>query len=206
MQTQNSYTFGDDDRAAERLYWLSRTFDMETLAFVRRAVRRPPSLCLDLGAGPGFLSRALHRELEAQRTIALEASARFVAFGQRDLPTGLELRQHDVREPLPEGAELAVSRFLLTHLAEPCEALRVWRRSEPLLLLLEELVQMSADLPVLQRYYELVARVQRAAGQDMHIGRHLAALAEAAGFAIESCAVATLHMPIPTMARLHALN
>jgi len=206
MQKQNSYTFGDNDRAAERLYWLSCTFDAETLAFVKRAVRRAPHCCVDLGAGPGFLSRSLHRALEAERTVGLEFSQRFVEYGQRDLPAGIALIQHDVTTSLPVAGDLVVARFLLTHLRNPLAALRIWRASEPLLLVLEELVQMSADVPVLQRYYELVATVQRAAGQDMHIGSRLGGLAASAGFAVESHSVQRLELPIPVMARLHALN
>lgn len=209
MQQQThstSYTFGDDDRAAERLYWLARTFDPHTLGFIKRAVVRPPRLCIDLGAGPGYLSRSLHRELEAERTVGLEASTRYVELGQREETPGLTLLQHDVTQPLPAQGDLMVARFLLTHLTDPLAALRVWRDDAPLLLVLEELIGMSADLPVLTRYYELVAKVQRAAGQDMHIGERLSGLAERAGFGIESHGTYRLHIPVPTMAHLHALN
>lgn len=206
MPKQDSYTFGDNDRAAERLYWLSRTFDAETLSFVKKAVQRAPRCCVDLGAGPGFLSRSLHHALEATRTVGLESSPRFVEYGRQDLPAGVELVQHDVTSSLPVAGDLVVARFLLTHLRDPLAALRVWRASEPLLLVLEELVQMTSDLPVLQRYYGLVAMVQRAAGQDMHIGARLGGLASSAGFAVESDGVQRLELPISVMARLHALN
>lgn len=99
-----------------------------------------------------------------------------------------------------------VSRFLLTHLHDPLAALCNWRISEPVLLVLEELLAMSADLPVLQRYYALVALVQHSVGQDMHIGAQLGQLATAAGFVVESHCVRRLELPIPTMARLHAMN
>jgi hypothetical protein len=206
MQKQNSYTFGDNDRAAERLYWLSRTFDAETLAYVKSAVRRAPGVCVDLGAGPGYLSRTLHHGLECTRTVGLEASQRFVDHGRQELPAGLELLQHDVMLPLPLQGELLVSRFLLTHLGDPIAALQTWRASEPVLLILEELVAMSSELPLLQRYYELVALVQRSAGQDMHIGARLGGLAIAAGFEVESHGVQRLEIPIPVMTKLHALN
>ncbi len=203
---QSEYTFGDSDRAAERLYWLSRTFDAETLTYVKRAVLRRPERCIDLGAGPGYLTRGLHRTLEAERTVGLESSARFVELGVRDAPEGLELLHHDVTTPLPVRGDLFVSRFLLTHLRDPVEALRTWRMSAPTLLILEELVSMTSELPVLQHYYELVERVQRAAGQDMHIGVRLGELAMEAGFVLESHTVQRLELPIRAMTRLHALN
>ncbi|HEX6241432.1 MAG TPA: class I SAM-dependent methyltransferase, partial [Polyangiales bacterium] len=165
-----------------------------------------PRCCVDLGAGPGFLARSLHRALEAERTVGLEFSQRFVAYGQRDLPAGIELLQHDVTTSLPVAGDVVVARFLLTHLSNPLASLRIWRASEPLLLVLEELVQVSADLPVLQRYYELVATVQRSAGQDMHIGSRLADLAASAGFAVESHRVQRLELSLQAMARLHALS
>jgi SAM-dependent methyltransferase len=206
MQKHNDYTFGDSDRAAERLYWLSRIFDAETLAYVRRAVRKTPRLCIDLGAGPGYLTRGLHHALESERTVGLESSARFVELGGRALDPGVELVQHDVTLPLPVRGDLMVSRFLLTHLRDPLATLRNWRASEPTLLILEELVAMSSELPVLTRYYELVALVQRAAGQDMHIGSRLDVLALDAGFALESHAVQRLELPVRAMSKLHALN
>ncbi|HEX5660383.1 MAG TPA: class I SAM-dependent methyltransferase [Polyangiales bacterium] len=206
MQKHNDYTFGDSDRAAERLYWLSRTFDAETLAYVKRAVRQQPRCCVDLGAGPGYLTRGLHHALESGSTIGLESSPRFVELGVRDLEPGIALLQHDVTQPLPVRGDLMTARFLLTHLRDPLAALRTWRASEPTLLILEELVAMTSELPVLQRYYELVALVQRAAGQDMHIGTRLGGLALAAGFALESHAVQRLELPVRAMTRLHALN
>jgi hypothetical protein len=206
MQKQNNYTFGDSDRAAERLYWLSRTFDAETLDYVKRAVRRQPDCTVDLGAGPGYLTRGLHHALESTRTVGLESSPRFVELGSRELSAGLELVQHDVTEALPVRGDVVVSRFLLTHLRDPLAALRTWRASEPTLLILEELVAMSSELPVLQRYYELVALVQRTAGQDMHIGTRLGGLALAAGFALENHAVQRLELPIRSMTKLHSLN
>lgn len=203
---QNNYTFGDSDRAAERLYWLARTFDPETLGYVRKAVQRRPQRCVDLGAGPGYLTRGLHHTLESAHTVGLERSPRFVELGNQQLEPGVELLEHDVTQPLPVRAELMVARFLLTHLQQPVEALKVWRLSEPTLLILEELVAMHSELPVLQHYYELVARVQRAAGQDMHIGTRLGALALEAGYALESHAVQRLELPIRAMTKLHALN
>ena len=219
MRTDNQYTFGDSDRAAERLYWLARTFDAGTLAFARAAVARAPAqasasaaeplcCCVDLGAGPGFLTRTLHAGLQPTRTVGLEASARFVSFGSADLPSGIELLEHDVLQPLPIRGDLMVSRFLLTHLHNPQLALTGWLSSvrAPCLLLLEELAHMSSDLPALQQYYELVALVQRTAGQDMTIGLKLADLAQQAGWKVERHTVDRQQMPLATMGRLHALN
>ena len=219
MRTENQYTFGDSDRAVERLYGLSRTFDAGTLAFARAAVfqpsakaspakAEPPRCCVDLGAGPGFLTRTLHAGLGCARTVGLEASARFVSFGRAGLPEGIELREHDVLKPLPIQGDLMVSRFLLTHLQDPRAALAGWLSSvaAPCLLLLEELAHMSSDLPELQQYYELVALVQRTAGQDMTIGLHLAELAKQAGWEVERHATDQQQMPLVMMARLHALN
>lgn len=206
MQQPINYTFGDNDRAAERLYWLARTFDAETLGFVRASCKEAPESLVDLGAGPGFLTRTLHHGLAARRSIGLEASQRFVELGRADLDPAITLMLHDVTQPLPVRAELMVARFLLTHLGDPVAALRVWAESATGMLLLEELVQMSCQLPVLARYYELVADVQRAAGHDMHIGARLAALANDAGLHVIKHEIAPIELPVRVMTRLHALN
>ncbi|MET0287644.1 MAG: hypothetical protein ABW352_24365, partial [Polyangiales bacterium] len=127
-------------------------------------------------------------------------------LGSRDLEAGIELVQHDVTTPLPVRGDVLVSRFLLTHLRDPVDTLRTWRMSSPTLLILEELVKMQSELPVLSRYYELVALVQRAAGQDMHVGARLGELAVQAGFSLESYCVQPLELPVRAMAKLHALN
>lgn len=209
MQQQtlsSSDTFDDDDRAAERLCLLARIFDVHTIAFIKRAVVRQPRLCIDMGAGPGYLARSLHRALEAERTIGLEQSATYVALGQREQTPGLALVQHDVTQPFPEPSDLMVARFLLRQLPDPLGALSVWRDSAPLLLVLEELIGMSSELPALARYYALGATVQRAAGQDPHLGLRLSGLAAQAGFGIESHGTYRLQIPVPTMAQLHLLT
>lgn len=205
---KDTYTFGDSDRAAERLYWLAHTFDPHTVPFARESTSGAPSLCVDLGAGPGFLTRSLHAALGSEQTVGLEASERFLEFGRKDLPEGVTLRRHDITEPLPVSGDLLVSRFLLTHLRDPEGALRTWRASmaSGATLLLEELAEMDADLSTLRRYYGLVALVQQAAGQDMNVGRRLSDFAQAVGFGIASYEVAQLEISIRQMARLHALN
>ena len=206
MQKQHSHTFADSERAAERLYWQSRAFDRETVAYVRKAVRQRPECCIDLGAGAGFLSRSLHQALECSRTVGIESSQRLVDYGQVALPPGLELLRHDVTRPLPLRGDLVVSRFLLTRLRNPLAALRTWRESEPLLVILEELAAVTAYLPLLRRYHELVVLVRRALGRDLDLGDRLGELAEAAGFVVESQGVQRLELPVPMVARRHALD
>jgi len=130
-----------------------------------------------------------------------------VAFGAPHLPPGVRLVLHDVTTPLGVDCDLLCARFLLTHLRNPGAALRTWYDgAAPHTLLCEELVDMTSELPELSRYYELVAHVQRAAGQDMNIGAKLDALVGTAGYALGPCGTTTLAFPVPTMARLHALN
>jgi hypothetical protein len=207
-QAQNTYTFGDSERAAERLFHLARTFEPTTLDFVAANAPAHLQTCIDLGAGPGFLSAALHRVLAPDSTVGLESSPNFIAFGTPHLPRGVTLVGHDVTEPLPVRGELLVARFLVTHLRSPGLALQTWKESktESAQLLLEELIGMDAELPQLRVYYQLVARVQAAAGQNMHIGAELPALARSAGLSVTHEAQTLLQLPVSQMARLHALN
>jgi hypothetical protein len=207
-QAQNTYTFGDSEHAAERLFHLARTFEPSTLDFVTAHAPTHLQTCIDLGAGPGFLSAALHRMLAPVSTIGLESSPNFIAFGTPHLPRGVTLLAHDVTERLPVRGELLVARFLVTHLRSPGRALQTWKESktDSADLLLEELVGMDAELPQLRVYYALVARVQAAVGQNMHIGTELPVLARAAGLRVMHEAQVLLQLPVSQMARLHALN
>jgi SAM-dependent methyltransferase len=238
VSDRDTYTFGDDDVASRRLARLAALYDAETRALVARATRRssearsirrtpevaehdaladrtqcglparPLALALDLGCGPGWSTRLLHEVAGATRTVGIDASDRYLAEARRRHPA-LEFVMADVAAVLPiAGADLIVSRFLLTHLARPTEALTAWAAGAApgARLALHETEGLASSHPALTRYYELLAALQTHHGQVLYIGALLdGALAATPWRIIDSRAV-VLDKPAAAMAELHVAN
>ncbi len=205
------YTFGDSERAEQRLRQLAELYEPSSRTFledVRQRLQRAPTLACDLGCGPGYTTRLVHAVSGAAETVGLDASERFLA--QASGSPGLTFRVHDVtRTPFPcPPAELIYVRFLLTHLTDRPRVLREWAKqlAPNGLLAIEELDTMIGSVPPLQRYYSMVEAMQRAHGQDLHVGRALPALAREAGVEVVRDEVARMALPGHRMAALHHLN
>ncbi len=103
---------------------------------------------------------------------------------------------------------LIVARFLLTHLAQPAEALAAWAATAApgARLALHETEALTCEHPALTRYYELVAALQAHHGQALGVGALLdGALAATPWRVVESRAI-SLAKPAARMAELHAPN
>jgi trans-aconitate 2-methyltransferase len=205
---RDTYTFGDDDIASRRLAHLAAVYDAETRALVARATPRPPSLALDLGCGPGWSTRLVHEVSGATRTVGIDASDRYVAEARRRQPA-LEFVVADIAQALPIlGADLIVSRFLLTHLARPADALTAWAEcaAPGARLTLHETQGLTSRHPALIRYYELVGALQAYHGQVLYIGATLeGALASTPWRVVDSRAL-PLEKSAAAMAELHVAN
>lgn len=169
---------------------------------------RPPALALDLGCGPGWSTRLIHEVAGASRTVGIDSSDRYIAEARRRHPA-LEFVMADVADVLPiAGADLIVSRFLLTHLARPTEALTAWAAGAApgARLALHETEGLASSHPALTRYYELLGALQTHHGQVLYIGALLdSALAATPWRVVDSRAV-VLDKPIAAMAELHVAN
>lgn len=207
--THNDYTFGDHATAAERLEALAEVFNPTSHEFLRRHGPPRPRLCLELGSGPGLSTRMIHSALAPEALIALDASPRLLARAREHVPQGVRCVEHDVTAPLPvQDADAIVSRFIVTHIDSPQVAIRGWLDALAAAgrLLLEETAELVSDNPELCRYYELVGVLQRAAGQDLYVGRRLAELVEQAEGRVVHASLDVLLIPACRMARLHSLN
>jgi trans-aconitate 2-methyltransferase len=210
----SGYTFGDSQLAADRLRHLAELFQPALAAFVSEHVTRGPAQVIDLGSGPGHTTRALWQLLAPQRLLGLDNSERFIEQARRDSPPAIEYRLHDLRSPLAPGepalprADVAYSRFLLTHLPEPRAAVTLW--AELLApggrLLLQETSHMASTHPALARYYELMAEFQRRHRQQMDIGLRLATLADDERYRVLHAEPRRFELAGPRMARVHLMN
>jgi len=220
------YTFGSNPTAAARLALLADVYEGGTRALLTRWCPASPGHAVDLGCGPGHTTLLLHRVSGARRTTGVERAADYVANARRmaaearlgaeeGAPDGVTIVEADVtRDPLPvEPADVVHARFLVTHLAAPRAAVRIWG---DLLrpggrMVLQEVARLVSREPALGRYYELVAELQAYHGQALDIGRDLGeiaadALAPGSGLTVEHVAVRPWHPPVAAMAGLHVLN
>ena len=206
--TEQHYTFGDGDVAALRLRYLAETYASSSSALLR-SVGPVEGGAVDLGCGPGYTTQLVAEALRPSWLVGLDRSARLVAAARARLPE-LRFLEHDVTAaPFPTPPAAAVySRFLLTHLPDPAAAVRTFAGALAPggRLVLEETASLTPEHPTLQRYYELVERLQAHYGQRFGIGVGLGDLLRDAGLEVDEAGVAAHLLPADRMARLHALN
>lgn len=210
---ETHYTFGDNPTAAQRLCLLAHVFSPSAEDFLRRWAVPGPDVVVDLGCGPGHTTRLLRDVLRPRLVVGLDTSEEFLHEAAQDPPPGARFVRADVsRDLLPlAGADLLYCRYLLTHLADPQGALRRWVAcARPGgRLLVQETARLSSPVPQLQRYYGLVAELQRHHGQELEVGAvlgDLAAPAVARGARLLHAGRRRLLVPAASMSRLHVLN
>ena len=202
------YTFGDGATAADRLALLAAVFEPSSARLLRLLGYLQPRQAVDLGCGAGWSTRLVHAVLAPARTLGLERSPEQVARARAMAPPGVEYLAHEVTEvPFPgQRPDFLYSRFLLTHLRDPEQAVAAWGRAaaERAVLVLEETADIASDHPAFARYYQLVDQLQAAYGQRLRVGATLAG--PFAGWTTELSLLSPLSLPASRMARLHALN
>lgn len=203
------YTFGDSALASARLDLLAATYEPHSRAFLHEVLPEKLSLAIDLGSGLGHTTDLIRTLRNPTTTVGYERSPRHVALATARYPA-LTFREQDVMCPpfVHQGADLVYSRFLLTHLNAPSEAIEQWRallRTEGLLIL-EETAHLWSCVSEFQEYYSMVADMQAHYGQELYIGRRLHALARHSKLTLMHSRQDSFQLPAATMARLHAMN
>jgi ribosomal protein S18 acetylase RimI-like enzyme/SAM-dependent methyltransferase len=211
MTQAEHYTFGDNDLAAERLGLLARAFEPSSRAWLTALALPRGRRVVDLGCGAGHTTALLGDCLEPSHLYGLDQSTRLIARAQQSQSAGLaRFVAHDVTQgpfPVPP-ADIAYTRFLLTHLRDPGAALALWAQAAAPSgrLLLEEVADLSCRHPAFTRYYALVQQLQAHYGQVTYIGTELHALVHDTPWAIERERLQRIELPARVMARLHVLN
>ena len=205
------YTYGDSDLAAERLGLVASMFERTTEAFVRQVVREPSGLVLDLGCGPGYTTRLLHRVTGAVRTIGMDRSRSFLEAARAGAPAGVGFVEHDAtRVPFPTGpADLVYARLLLAHLPDPEDVCRRWSTMLTIggSLLLDDLEAIDAPEPVFRAYLDDVAVVVvRAQGGHLFVGPILHTMVDPEGTDRLHDEIAAFSPPPRVTARVFGMN
>jgi SAM-dependent methyltransferase len=208
-----AYTFGDHQEASRRLHRLAEIYEPETRSMLLRARERAGAdgfqLAFDLGCGPGWTTRLLASVLQPRRTVGLEFSERYLEEARRNHPA-LEFFRQDIQQsPFPPGKpDLLFCRFLLTHLSQPVETLRLWAgiAAPGAMLLVHETESIASDHPVLQRYYDLLDQMQQHHGQNLNIGAELEASFAGTGWRVLESRCLMVEKQAGEMAELHLPN
>jgi trans-aconitate 2-methyltransferase len=185
-------------------------FARSTTAFLADTVRRTPELALDLGCGPGHSTHLLATVVAPRRVVGLDASERFIATAMRSATGTVSFRRHDVTTtPFPLGpADLAYSRFLLTHLPDPEAALRTWATllGPGGMLVVEEVERIETGNPTFTAYLAIVDDVVRRAGGTLYVGPRLEALPPPPTLTRRTSRVAEIRVADRRAAAMFALN
>jgi trans-aconitate 2-methyltransferase len=206
-----NYTFGDNDQASARLRRLAEVYEAETRELLEQCGARSPNLAVDLGCGPGWSTRLLREVVDAERTVGLDASERYIAEARRNNSDArVEFEVHDVaRVPFPVVAPgVLLCRFLLTHLRAPGEVLAHWASvtAPGGLLIVLETEALETEHPHLRRYYELVARLQEHYGQRLRVGAVLEGRFANTGWRLMESRRRLVERPARSLAELHLTN
>jgi trans-aconitate 2-methyltransferase len=206
-----NYTFGDNDQASTRLRRLAELYEPETRELLQHSGARSPHLAVDLGCGPGWTTRLLHKVLDADRTVGLDASERYIAEARsnnRDARVKFEVH-NVVHAPFPVVApNVMLCRFLLTHLRALGEVLTLWASvaAPSGLLIVHETESLETDHPSLRRYYELVAALQEHYGQTLRVGAVLEGCFANTGWRLTESRRHVVERPAKSLAELHLAN
>jgi SAM-dependent methyltransferase len=224
------YSLGATDAEHRRLIDLASHEESHVVEACRRANIQTGATVLDLGCGPLGALAALANVVGRDGTvIGVDASARALEKARSLLPPSafpqVRLVEADVNEVTLErlgvdGADLAYSRLMLLHQADPVRTLRrmatLLRPGGVLIAheasdLLSHAPGSEPHVPAMTRVWELVIAAARSRGADTGFARRGKACLEAAGFDVDSHRMYAVHYPpevgyaIPRIA-LHSLR
>lgn len=208
------YSLGATDAEHRRLIDLASHEESRVIDACRKAGIAAGATVLDLGCGPLGGLAALSGVVGAEGTvIGIDASAGALEKARSILPPSrypaVRFLHADVNELTREqlgvdGADLAYSRLMLLHQADPARTLR--RMASVLhergVVIAHEPSDQPAHapacephVPAMTRVWELVIAAARARGARTDFGRKGRAYLEEAGFEVESHSAYAVHYP-----------
>jgi trans-aconitate 2-methyltransferase len=211
-QSNNHYTFGTSDLAAQRLAFLAKAYEAPSRAFLSEWRPATVEHAIDLGCGPGYTTELVCSAVQPRRMTGLDASEKLLGEARQRLSSKLSIDWicHDITTaPFPcAAADFLFCRFLVTHLHDATAALRAWATAaQPgACLLIQETAQLESDDAVMSRYYDMVGRLQAAYGQALHIGQKLDGCLDGTPWSLCASTCRAVEQPAAIMARLHAMN
>lgn len=184
MTDESHYIISSGDSGANRLGVLSRAMQAGTLGVLHRAGLGPGMEILDLGCGSGDMTVELAKLVgPTGRVVGIDSDDRALDHARSlSQACGVEVRWRQGRvENLDEdsGYDMVYSRFLMSHLPDPVDALRRMRRAvRPTGWIVVEDIDITTHVHwptnrAFDRYVELYEATGRARGAIPTIGPRL---------------------------------
>jgi trans-aconitate 2-methyltransferase len=208
----NHYTFGDNDAAADRLALLARAYEASSERALAKIPFASRPRAVDLGCGPGYTTRLLHRATGARETWGLDASERLVARARAELDAdaAIVFAVHDVTaSPFPAAdVDFFYARYLFTHLGSPRAALDACAAAAApgARMLIEDNCALLSDDSLFQDYYDRVRTMHAHYGQDMFVGERIPEAVAGSPWTLARFDRTPIALDGRVMARLHAIN
>jgi SAM-dependent methyltransferase len=189
----NTYVIEAGQAGKQRLSLIGRVLQPTTAQLFARLGLRAGMQALDVGCGGGVVTLELARLVGTGGfVVGLDVDTAIVALAQQDAASAgmhnIEFRRADALQlDEPSTYDLVYARFLLTHLAEPQQALAgMVRAARPGGLLVAEDIDLTGSFcypphPAFQRQLDLYTQVIRHTGGDPAIGLRLTDLFLQAG-------------------------
>ena len=192
--TGKDYIIRGGIEGRERLRILSRVMQPTTHHALRRAGIRPGMSCLDIGCGGGDLAFDMARMVgPTGRVVGTDIDHKKLELASQEAAehglSNAEFRFADITQTEPESEfDLVHARFVLTHLANPAQALTRMRGALRTggVIVLEDIdfrgYFCHPESAAFWRYVELYSETVRRRGADPNIGPRLPSLLTEAGF------------------------
>jgi ubiquinone/menaquinone biosynthesis C-methylase UbiE len=191
----DSYIIRGGKEGRDRLGVLARVLRPTTANLLDRIGPIDGAVAIDVGCGGGDVTFDLAERVGPDgKVVGLDLDETKLVLAREEAKeqgiANASFHKADVGEPWPAGgARLVYARFILTHLPDPAVLLR--RAKEALLpggFILAEDIDFAGHFcdppcPAFERYQQLYIAAARQRGADPFIGRRLARLLEAGGFA-----------------------
>lgn len=192
MSVIDHYAIRGGIKGRDRLRLLSGIFAASTERLLDMAGDIDGARCLDAGCGGGDVSLELARRAgPAGRVTGIDLDTAKVDLARAEATAkgiAIDYRSADITAPLPGPFDVAYTRFLLSHLADPVTALaNIFDALEPGGLLIAEDVDFQGhfshpESAALRRYVELYTQVVHGRGGDANLGRRLPGMLASTGF------------------------
>ena len=169
------YTYGTSESAAERLKAIADFFNPLAYKFICQYINQPIKSATDLGCGPGFTTDMLYRTTHSPNVYGFDASANFLKIASARFKESTFIEHHVTKVPFPVQAEVMYVRFLLSHLKNVVELVKLWTTQliKNGKLIIEELEGVDTHVPVFKEYLEINNALIASQEASLYVGNIL---------------------------------